>query len=81
MLKMKPLPANDALHPLVNASIKVANVAKKSKNKNFYPAVITQFDSIKNELVLSFEDEEKQVSERNKRALFCEMAADGYIHN
>jgi len=53
---LKKLPADDAAHPLLNASVKVSTTT--CKNKTFYPALVTRFDSNKNALMLSYEDED-----------------------
>jgi nardilysin len=56
--ELKPFPSDDAAHPLVGALVKVADLKAKGKT-NFYSGSIVKFDSTKNSLLVSYEDEEK----------------------
>lgn len=54
----KPLPPADDDHPLLNCSIKLQIIV--GKRKQWFAATVTQFNSIKNQILLSYEDEEEK---------------------
>jgi len=55
---LKELPPGDSHHPLLNSTIKVCTMV--GKTKQWFPATVVQYDSTKNEIRLSYEDEEDQ---------------------
>ena len=58
--ELKPLPADDSSHPLLNCSVKVC--IGNGKKKQWYPACVIKFKTEKNNhlLLLHFEDEHEQ---------------------
>jgi len=54
---LKPLPADDAAHPLLNCSVKVCIIV--GRKKSWFPAAVTKYQTKKNShrLSLSYEDE------------------------
>ncbi|KAG7371853.1 peptidase insulinase family protein [Nitzschia inconspicua] len=55
---LKPLPETDCDHPLLNCSIKLqTNVGKR---KQWFPATVTQYNSVKNEILCHYEDEHQR---------------------
>lgn len=58
--ELKPLPADDSSHPLLNCSVKVC--IGNGKKKQWYPACVIKFKIEKNKdlLLLHFEDEHEQ---------------------
>ncbi|KAL7498190.1 hypothetical protein ACHAWT_006084 [Skeletonema menzelii] len=58
--ELKPLPADDSSHPLLNCSVKVC--IGNGKKKQWYPACVVKFKTEKNNhfLLLHFEDEHEQ---------------------
>lgn len=55
---LKPLPPADCDHPLLNCSLKLQITV--GKKKQWFPATVTQFNSIKNQILLSYEDEDEK---------------------
>lgn len=58
---LKPLPADDASHPLLNCSVKVC--VASGKKKSWYPAYVTKYSIGSNgshRLSLSYEDEDEK---------------------
>lgn len=55
---LKPLPSDDARHPLLNSSLKLCIAVGKSKQ--WFPATVVQYNEKKNALLLSYEDEDEQ---------------------
>lgn len=55
---LKPLPENDAHHPLLNSSLKLC--ISVGKTKQWFPATVIQYNRKTNAVLLSYEDEEEQ---------------------
>lgn len=55
---LKALPATDCDHPLLNSSIKLQITV--GKRKQWFPANVTQFDGVKKQILVSYEDEEEK---------------------
>jgi nardilysin len=67
--EMRPFPPDDAAHPLLNASVKVAaSTGKKNKFGTFYPATVTKFNEKKHTLTVIFEDEDSKEIQLDKSA-------------
>jgi secreted Zn-dependent insulinase-like peptidase len=57
-LELKPLPAEDADHPLLNAALKLCIAV--GKTKQWFPATVVQYNPKTISVRLSFEDEEEK---------------------
>lgn len=55
---MKPLPPSDSHHPLLNCSIKLQ--ISVGKRKQWFPATVTQYNQLKNQIFCAFEDEDEK---------------------
>ena len=55
-LDLKPLPADDGDHPLLNSSLKLCVTV--GRKKSWFPASVTKYNMTKNTLLLSYEDED-----------------------
>jgi len=57
---LKPLPTDDAAHPLVHCSVKVCVCV--GKKKAWFPAVVTQYkmDGVHPKVLISYEDEDEK---------------------
>lgn len=55
---LKPLPVDDADHPLLNAALKLC--IPVGKTKQWFPATVVQFNQKENCVLLSFEDEDEK---------------------
>jgi hypothetical protein len=72
---MKSLPSDDAAHPMVGSIVKVADL--KTKAKTYYSGSIMKFDSTKNKLLVSYEDEDKAwYNVDNNPAFFTQLKND-----
>ena len=62
--ELKPLPTDDAAHPLLNCSLKVCITV--GKKKSWFPAAVTQYKmegshlTVSHQLLLSYEDEDEK---------------------
>eukprot|EP00934_Nitzschia_sp_Nitz4_P008589 Nitzschia sp. Nitz4//scaffold226_size53432//33390//40437//NITZ4_006704-RA/size53432-augustus-gene-0.57-mRNA-1//1//CDS//3329542760//8579//frame0 len=52
---LKPLPPADSDHPLLNCCIKLQ--IPVGKRKEWFPATVTKYNSVKNEVLVSYEDQ------------------------
>mmetsp|Transcript_15601 Transcript_15601/g.21691 ORF Transcript_15601/g.21691 Transcript_15601/m.21691 type:complete len:742 (-) Transcript_15601:63-2288(-) len=55
---LKPLPADDSHHPLLNCSMKLC--ISVGKRKAWFPATVTKYNGLNNEILLSYEDEDEK---------------------
>jgi len=55
---LKPTLIDDADHPLLFCSLKICTTV--NKKKSWFPCAVIKYDEIKNQLLLSFEDEDKK---------------------
>ena len=74
-LSIRKLPSNDCSHPLLMSSVKICD--SKSKSKNFFPAVVTKFDSTNSSLLLSYEDEDQQFHKLDDDVSFFKEMREG----
>lgn len=57
-LDLKPLPPDDTSHPLLYASLMICIVV--GKRKAWFPGSVTKYNSIKDQILVSYEDEEEK---------------------
>jgi secreted Zn-dependent insulinase-like peptidase len=55
---LKPLPPSDCDHPLLNCSVKLQ--IPVGKRKEWFPATVTQYDGVKNQILCVYEDHDKK---------------------
>lgn len=55
---MKPTPPDDSDHPLLDCSLKLC--VSLGKQKQWLPATVTKYDSTKNRILVSYEDEDEK---------------------
>lgn len=75
---LKALPADDGDHPLVHSSLKLCVTV--GKKKSWFPATATKYNGIKNQILLSYEDEDEKwhVVDQEFSKLKKEALAPGY---
>ena len=56
--ELKPLPASDSDHPLVSCSLKLQ--IPVGKRKEWFPATVVRYNSLKNQILCSYEDEDEK---------------------
>lgn len=55
---LKPLPPSDCDHPFLNCSVKLQ--IPVGKRKEWFPATVTQYNGIKNEILCAYEDHDEK---------------------
>jgi len=55
---LKPTPSDDTHHPLLFCSLKICIMV--NKKKSWFPCTVTKYDGIKNQVLLSYEDEDEK---------------------